>query len=374
MDFYVPQVHEGVVAYAVEAGWWGGLSQLTLPFQTSRVADRWDGILTLAAYPDLILALQSTSSPTVQMYAATSDLPAPAVVVDWTKVGALGARHLLERGYPQLAFYMKSRRPETLMMRDGFMDAARSAGLKPIVLDRMADQPDIDENASTALNQVPWLATRLADLPRPVGVMAEDDRFAISLISACLSLDLSVPDDVAVLGADNDPRRVQLSPHPISSVDPNLFQVGYQAASLLDRLMEGRSAPEGPIVIPPRGVVVRESTDTYAGVQPDVRAAYAYLRQHFREKNCASLAAQHSSTPARTLQSRFKKATGRTLSQEITRLRLEHARHLLEQTQLKLTSVAHETGFASYAHFSGLFERTVGMKPSVYRETRHRLR
>jgi transcriptional regulator GlxA family with amidase domain len=119
---------------------------------------------------------------------------------------------------------------------------------------------------------------------------------------------------------------------------------------------------------------VRESTDTYAGAGVDVRSAYSYLRTHFREKNCASLVAQNSATPARTLQDRFKKSTGRTLSQEITRLRLEHACHLLEHTQLKVTSVAHETGFASYAYFSGLFERTFSMKPSAYRDSLHRVR
>jgi LacI family transcriptional regulator len=253
-------------------------------------------------------------------------------------------------------------------MREGFVEAVRAAGGEAVILDRVAEQPGISSDASTPLSRVPWLAERLGGLPKPLAVMAEDDRFAIDVVSACLLSGLRIPDEVGVLGTDNDPRRYPLSPHPISSVDTDLFAVGYRAAALLERIMNGEAVAAEAVVVAPKGVVVRASTDTYALAGADVRAAYAWLCEHFRERRCASAAARESGTPVRTLQMRFKRATGRTLSEETTRLRLQHACQLLQQTQLKLTAIALETGFSSYAHFCGLFERMIGLKPSDYRD------
>lgn len=366
MEFYVPRVHEGINAYASIAGWWGGLSHLTLPLQLPRLAEKWDGILALP-WISLDEELKACRCPVVEMFGVPLPGRPLRVCPDWEATGRLGAGHLLERGHTSLVFYRRSLTEEATQMQRGFEAAVREAGLIPVVFDRPAEQKEVEDMQSTRLTRLPWLKRRLADQPRPMAIMAEDDRFALDLVCACQSLGLRIPEEVAVLGADNNPQVVNLGPIPLSSVETNQFEVGYRAAEMLDALMAGKPPPQEPLVVAPMGVVVRESTDTYARGSTGTQAAYSFIRQNFSQKITPEQIAHHVGISSRTLQDHFKKETGRTLSHEITRLRLENACSLLKQTELKVSTVAHETGFASYAHFCSLFGRQFHVTPGEYR-------
>jgi LacI family transcriptional regulator len=367
MEYYIPQVHEGVTAYALQAGWWGGLNQIWLPFQAARLSESWDGVLALP-WISLREDLKRCRCPSVQMYQTPEPGTLAAVCPDWKGIGAAGARHLLERGHTTLVFYRRSLQAEAVLMQQGFQEEVARVGLATLVLDRPAEQPEVEDVQSTRLTRLPWLTGRLATLPRPLGIMAEDDRFALDVVCACETLRLRIPQDVAVLGADNDPRVINLSPVPLSSVDTNQSEVGYRAAELLDRLMGGQRPDRTQRLVPPLRVVVRESTDTYTRGGADTQAAYALIRQHCTQKISSEEIAAKVGIPSRTLQLHFKRETGRTMSQELSRLRLEHALQLLDRTPLKISTIAHETGFASYAHFCSLFARQFGLTPREYRQ------
>jgi LacI family transcriptional regulator len=210
----------------------------------------------------------------------------------------------------------------------------------------------------------------LLSLPRPVGVMACYDIRARHVLDACRRVGLAVPDQVAVIGVDNDEFLCNLAEPPLSSVAPDTRRTGYEAAALLDRLMSGRERPRGQaIFVEPLGVVARRSTDVLAVGDPDVSAAVRFIREHACQGIAVKDLLARVPLSRRVLEGRFRKLLGRTPHEEIARIRFERVRQLLRETRLPLEEVARRSGFRNAEYLSTAYRREFGTAPSVYRKT-----
>jgi LacI family transcriptional regulator len=188
------------------------------------------------------------------------------------------------------------------------------------------------------------------------------------VLQACDDAGVTVPDEVGVLGCDNDPTVCHYTPVPLSSIDIDWDRIGYDAAQLLDRMMDGEVAPSEPVLIPPQGVVARMSTNILA--VPDARIARAlrFIWEHFPEPISSVDVAQEAGLNRRTLERGFGKYLNRSVCHEITRVRIERAKLLLGKPELKAHEIAEQCGFSSIVTFSEAFLRVTGMRPSDYRK------
>ena len=364
MDYYLHQVHEGVVAHARRAGWIldarsHHLRQLPTDWQA-------DGVLTfVGSSDDFGPAIRASGVPVVNMSPWGAVHRMPSVQIDNHKVGQLAAEHLLGRGIRNLTMVQFDSASLTSQARHlGFSTAASKAKAKfhPLVY------PHPESGNDSRTRMMDWLKESLPTLPRPLGVLTEGDLWAVEVILLCQQLGLRVPDDVAVVGVDNDPLVVEVAPVAVSSVDSNLHGLGIAAAELLDQILDGTAPPPGPIFISPRAVVQRQSTNVVAVANEEAAAAITFIHTHFRDPITVADVARESHVSRRRLQDLFLEHVGRTISQEITACRLELAKRLLFESQQKIGQIAEQCGLGSGVQMSKVFMRELQITPKEYRQ------
>ncbi len=321
---------------------------------------RGDGIIARIETPVIARAIARTGLPTIDVSAARLLPRLPWVETDDARIAALAADHLHERGFRHYAFCGDARfnwsrwREEAFcheVRRLGFVCHAYTAGVSP------------EDSAA----QIDDIAHWLAKLPRPVGVMACYDTRGRQVLEACRRRAIAVPQEVAVVGVDNDELLCELSIPPLTSVIPNPQRTGYEAAALLDKWMRGTKAAGSAHRIPPLGVAARQSTDVLAIDDPAVAHAVHFIRDN------ACLGINVSDVLAtvplsrRSLEQRFRRLLGRTPREEIQQVRLDRVRQLLTGTDLPLYKIAERTGFEHVEYLSVMFKRVTRMTPSRYR-------
>jgi LacI family transcriptional regulator len=209
----------------------------------------------------------------------------------------------------------------------------------------------------------------LGSLPKPLGVMAANDNRARHILEACRTFGLRVPQDVAVIGVDNDELLCLLSSPPLTSVEQGAKRLGYEAAELLDRLMRGKRSRQRSFVIDPTGIVIRQSTDVLAIDDHRVARAMTYIQEHALEGIKVPDVVEAAAVSRSGLETRFTKTLGFTIRAAIRQVQLERARRLISDTNLPLKQVASDTGFRSVQHMTTLFGRAFGRPPAKYRDT-----
>jgi len=212
---------------------------------------------------------------------------------------------------------------------------------------------------------VEWLES----LPKPIGVMASADITAQHVLEACQRAKIIVPEHVAVIGADNDELICDICYPPLSSVIINDSRRGYEAAAMLDRLMSGSPPPAMQVYVEPSGVVGRASTDILAIEDQMLAAALRFIRDHACEPICTDHVVRSVPFSRSVLERKFKKAVGRTINDEIVRLRLNRAVELLSATDLELKAIAYKAGFGSPSYMGAVFREKLGRTPGSYRKT-----
>ena len=208
-----------------------------------------------------------------------------------------------------------------------------------------------------------WLKT----LPKPAGVMACYDIRAQQLLAACRDLHVAVPDDVAVVGVDNDELLCDLCSPPLSSVLLNHQKAGYEASRLLDRMMSGLKVATSGHLIEPLRLEIRQSSDVLAVHDADVSRAMHLIRKHACDGIGVSDVLRSVPVSRRVLESRFKRLLGVTPHQEILRVKLSRVKHLLLDTTLPLSEIARRTGFEHVEYLSVAFKRETGTTPRHFR-------
>jgi LacI family transcriptional regulator len=199
-----------------------------------------------------------------------------------------------------------------------------------------------------------------------MAVFACYDNRGQQLLEACRRVGLSVPEEVAVLGVDNDEVLCMLSPPPLSSIILNPERTGWEAASLLATLMEGRNPPSQPLLIPPVGIRIRQSTDILAVADAKIAAALKYIREHACESIGVTDVLRQTPMARRSLEMRFERLLHRSPRAEILRVRLNRVRELLVGTELPIWEIAGRAGFDP-EYMSVVFKREAGMSPREYR-------
>ena len=177
------------------------------------------------------------------------------------------------------------------------------------------------------------------------------------------------PKQVAVLGVDNDPLLCELADPPLSSIICNTRRTGFEAASLLDRMMSGERIGATPILVQPQGIRTRQSTDILAINDPEIASALRYIRENALLGINVSDVLRQIPLSRRVLENRFRKELGRTPHEEITRLKLERVKELLVATDFSLADIAQRTGFEHIEYLSVFFRKSTGMPPGQYRQS-----
>jgi LacI family transcriptional regulator len=277
----------------------------------------------------------------------------------------MAASHLIERGFRNLAYCGDPSFKWSVLRQTRFEQVALAQGC------RVASHASIPQNdpAYSWDREEKALMKWLKSLPRPIGVMACYDIKAQQLLDACRELSIAVPEEVAVLGVDNDRLLCELASPPLSSVMCNTHRTGYEAASLLERLMSGEKIGAVSTLVKPIGIQIRQSTDTLAIDDPDVASALRFIREHAVLGINVNDVLREVPVSRRVLESRFVRAIGRTPHEEIVRLRIDRVKNLLSETDLSLAEIATRAGFRHDEYMSVAFKKATGMPPSRYRKT-----
>lgn len=324
-----------------------------------------DGVLAFIDDPALADSLRRARIPAVELFGHRLDLGLAHVGNDEEAFGRLAAAHLLERQFHHFAFAGIQDALWSERRRDGFVAALRKEDFNTREMLSLVD--DRGTLADWETNQL-RLRAWLLNLPKPCGLMACSDRHAQRVLDACRVERIAVPQQVAVIGVDNDEETCRLAHPPLTSVMDNARQIGWRAASLLDELMAQRkSVSRQRILIPPLGVATRRSTEVTAVDDPLVARACDLIR----ERACEGLGVEGLLTALRisktSFYARFKKSLGRLPHEEILRTRLGRAQSLLRETALSAADIAGRCGFAHPEYLNVAFKRELRQTPGAFR-------
>ena len=308
----------GIIKYQNDHGFW------SVYFKPHGLGDpppswlrtwRGDGILAHINDRRMAKAVLQTGIPTVDLRGAVGDVGLPMIGLDNSKVVRLAAEHFLERGFRHFAFCgtprgenrnqdMRADEYQRLLAERG-LDCAtyfKPPGRAPVAWEEEQEQ----------------MARWLKRLPKPIAIMTCHDDRGLQVLDACHRVGLTVPDQVAILGIDNDPFLCNLSNPPLSSIDVNPERIGYEAAAVLDRLMQGAAPQRGPCFFPPRGVVTRRSTDVTAVGDPELAGAISLIRSRACTPTSIGRLLREVTMSRTSLFRGFKKYLGRSPKQEMT--------------------------------------------------------
>jgi len=361
-------VVRGVCRYAREQGIWHlfgtgvGAAGIWEPVDLT-LQWRGDGIIAFVTKPGDVDKLLATGRPVVNVSSRRFDLPFAQVIPDNAAAGRAAAEHLLHRGYRSFAYCGFEGHGYSAERHAGFAQVIRDAG-HPLA-EYHAD-PGLEQDWTWQREQAD-LTRWLRSLPLPAAVAACTDVRARQISEAAQRIGMAVPDQLAIIGFDDDEMVCEMANPPLSSVQMNYEDVGYHAAALLDQLMRGQDAPDRPIRVTPGDVVTRASTDILAIDDPLVAAALRYIWQHAHRPIQAGEVVAHVPASRRVIERRFKQTVGRTLHEEIQRVHVQKARQLLVQTSLPAYEIATRAGFHDAKHLNRVFKQHTGITPLEHR-------
>jgi LacI family transcriptional regulator len=328
---------------------------------------RWrgDGIIARIETPEIAAAIKRLRRgrplAVVDMSAGRLLAGVPYVETDDVAIARLAADHFIERDFRHLAFLGDDRFRWSVNRRDAFVAAARDRSVAVYEPRGRRRDGNVEDEA---------IETWLLSLPKPVGLFACYDICGRQAVEACRRAGLAVPDEVAVLGVDDDAVLCGLSNPPLSSVIPDAIGAGRLAAELLDALIRGERLDREEWLLPPVGIATRQSTDVLAIDDELVVAAVRHIREHA----CAGIkvadVVRALGGSRRVLESRFLRRVGHTPHEEIARVQFRRVEQLLAETDLPLATIAARAGFRHPEYMTVAFTRRHGMSPSRWRRGR----
>ncbi len=360
-------VREGIARFgATRPGWhFVAIAPKDLDEPGTPVLEPLDGLLGGVASEPRRAAVMRQGLPFVELMHGSQKPIGPAVYSDEHAIGQQAAEHLLHAGFEHLAMLRLGKAPgpadsaHTHSSSDeraaGFTRAVRAAGHEPTIL-------WIDW-----VNAADVLAAALRDMPTPLGLMGTDDHVGKIALQTAEVAGRRVPDDLAVVGVNDSILVCAFSNPPLSSVRPDWERIGYEGAALLQRLMDGQAAPDGPVLIPPLGVTVRQSSDVLAIDDPDVAAAMRWIRGHAHEPGDVGDLLQALPMPRRSIERKFRAAVGYSPAQAIRRAKIEHVKRLLTHTDWPMPRVAAKSAYRDAKDLATQFKKMTGEPPTTFR-------
>lgn len=324
---------------------------------------RGDGIICRLTTPELARQLRRRQIPVVDLSDIHDDLGLPRIRCNDRAIGVLAAEHLMERGFRRFAFCGFSEQAWSILIRDGFLDRLQESGYECVVY----ESPWFGPRAHPWEQEQDAIAQWLTALPQSTGVMACNDMRGQHVLNACQRIGRAVPENLAVIGVDDDELLCELCNPPLSSVIPCPEKVGYEAAALLDRLMAGATATPETLWIEPLGVRVRQSTDILAIDDPQVATAVRYIREHACQGVTVDDVLRQVPLSRSILERRFRKYLSRSPQAEIRAVQLKRVKQLLADTELSLERIAELAGYEHPEYLNVVFKRETGQTPGQYR-------
>jgi LacI family transcriptional regulator len=371
-DVYPREKILGLVDYHSKHRHWAmHRNQLSQPFVRLSSLKNWDGDGVVSeiytqAERDIVDAL---SIPIVNTSTSKYAEGIPTVRVDHELVGEMGAKHLMECDVDSFVFvgptdisYIKERYA-------GFKRTLERSKHKCSMVQYAPKRETKGRSISGDAVRPSELMDLLKDLPTPVGIMAASDRIGFAVLEACRRQGLRSPEDVAVVGVNTDEMYCMLAQSSLTSIDVQPREIGFRAAEMLDALMRGEKLKETYVLIPPKRVVFRDSTDMTRSEYPEVARALRFICNHAAEFIDVTNVLDVVPVSRRWLEMKFKDELGHGIYQEIRRVHVERAKELLITTQLSITQLSRECGFNSAERFEFSFQKLVGMSTSEFRES-----
>lgn len=379
---YGPQVLAGIVAYMREHGLWKLLTENNSygEMETISLDEEWlgDGLILFRATENELATHRRRGRAVVLTSTEGPDLGFPRVVPDNTAVGRIAADHLVGCAVPHFAFLARG---ETLYREQQF-----APGMRRYPRERLAGfqgrlaEHDHEPIVHYLKGRPLWkpeswreiqteIMAFLDRLPKPCGVFAVDDSLGAVVLRAADAMGLKVPEDLAVIGFGDDPNYCYSTFPALTSIAYPGRDIGHEAAELLARQMRGETVDGERVIVPVTQLVPRESTDTLAIPDPEIRKLVRHIR--LRAPHDALRVAElteHSKLSATTIKLRFTEHLGHGPKQEIQLTRLRHLRHLLRNTKLPVAEIARRMNFGSAHELGRFFQRETGIRPGDFRK------
>ena len=359
----------GIQRYALEQGWDSIIDDFahdTLPARRGKSAP-YDGIIA-RANRQLAARAAKWGVPVVNVWASS---PArhlvPGVYPDSPLAGRLFAEHLLARGFRTFATLTAAKNVEHDAEVQEFARLVGEAGF-PCTSVQIPQNPwrDVAHWRKTERQ----IRESMDGWKTPIGVYVGSEACGRMVVQACRRRGWRVPADVAIIAGKNEEILCQHPRPSLTSIEIGYDRIGYEAARLLDRLMDGEPPPTEAIRLPPRGLVVRESTDFFAVENERVAAALAFISANSHRRIGPDDVARMVGAETRTLQNYFRKILDRPVATEIRRVRIERAKRELAQSNRPLSEIARDVGFGTMQRLYEVFRRDVGIAPGEYRKQR----
>jgi LacI family transcriptional regulator len=365
----------GIQRYARQAGWVIVGSNWPLGHTPDDLARRWDvgGVLAGAlprgfedADADVFIRCRT---PLVIVSTVAMDPPFLQVSGDSRAAGRLAAEHLIERAFEHLAYVWLGSQRSLNEQRDGFREAAEQAGCEYSTIDFQAT--GVARYGWDAADFRRWLAREVKPLAKPLGLFVDSDLTALEAVEACLEGGMLVPEQVAVVGCWNDVAVCEHAAVPITSVDMNDDQRGYEAAAMLDLLLQDRRRRPKSVSILPRAVITRQSSDILAVPHLEVAKAVRFIWENYADSRLGVpdiVEATAMSKPG--LNKAFNTHLKSSIGKYLAHTRLEKARRMLRGTKMTVEAVAAACGYGNAENLANAIRRAFGMSPRAWRNRR----
>lgn len=375
-----PEQEIGIARYARRSGW---IITKTSPGQERRLRD-WnpDGIICQLhrSTPEFVDAVSSLDCPKVELSHNIPELAIPRVRRDSHAMGKIAADHLIERGFTNLCYiglsqdvkiekgfysgYMETVAGKGISSRALFLDdSAGTPGFPSGITDRIWLMDDLSPECQH------WFGKHIADQPMPAGIFVWNFNYCIDLIEGCLEAGYLIPEQIAVVSTGTSEFESAFASVPVTCVIPDFTLQGYRAAVLLNWMMRGRKVEPKTIFIPPKELVVRDSSDIYAVQHVETARVIRYIMHNLdRQGLSTDDLLRETSISQWKLYNEIQQHLGCTVSEYIERERVKKAKHLIETTSLSLTRIAEKCGFSDLRQFRRAMKRVEGVTPSKFRK------
>jgi len=321
-----------------------------------------DGILVSSADQKVLHLLQDAGVPAVNMHYAATPKDLGHLRNDDVAVGKMAAAYFLQRAFTRFAYYCRTGDEQDERL-EGFATELHAKGFACHSFDQ-AIAGNYDTQGKIFERK---LAEWLQGLPKPIGLFCVGDHHAWIIAERCQRLGIRVPDEVAILGEGNDITLCALANPQLSSIQSAHERIGYEAAELLDQMMNGRAPKNLQWKVPPVRVVERRSTDGVAASDKAVAAALQYMKTHLIDSEGLLALCERLHSSRRALERKFTATTGISPAEAWTRFRVEEARRLLADTELPIAQVAEKAGFTDAKHLCLVFKKFVRETPRDFR-------
>ncbi len=364
LDWFDERIYRGIVRYSKEAGW-----HLSPYLMSGRfIPYGWPADGAITCYGDTLGEfIDSLKMPKVDISFADMKEQVPRVQVSNEEIGQLAAKHFVKRGFKHFAYFNWPDVKVNTLRRDAYFKALDEMGMD--AKQRYEINQPSGEIISDWFKHQAALISQLEKLPRPLAVFAGQDNLGSTMIETCVRHGIHVPEEVAVLGVDNIELLCEGMMVSLSSIDTRIEDLGYEAARRLDQLLKkeiSKTAP--PVVLSPKGVEARQSTDILAVDHPAVVHALKYMKDNFHRPITLEDVSVETGMSKRGLEKAFLKHLERTPAEALRRFRLDAAKLMLTDTNDKIDAIAYNCGYSNSSNLSFAFRKDTGMSPRTYRK------